>query len=156
MIKMSKLSALVSIAALAGVGYYVAKKLIDKRNAEEEERASHVYEDDSEVFVQEVHSDPKEKLRRAGMFAVGSIKTGAEKIKEGLDEMIDSDMVSKGEEAFEKTKAAASETADKAVNFAKSAGESIKENIDNIKAKVMSSNYRNVIVREGLLGGVSL
>ncbi|MBP5605448.1 MAG: hypothetical protein J6X60_07885, partial [Ruminiclostridium sp.] len=73
---MGKLSALIGIAALAGVGFYVGKKLIEKRNAEEEERAQHVYEDDSDVFVEEHHSTPKEKLQKASLFAVGAIKTG--------------------------------------------------------------------------------
>ncbi len=134
---MGKLAALVNIAILAGVGFYVGKKLIEKRNADEEERAQHVYEDDSDVFVEEKHSTPKEKLQRASMFAVGAIKTGTEKIKEGIDDIINNDMVSKGETAFAETKEKAVETKDKAVNFAKSTGENIKTGIDNIKNKVV-------------------
>ena len=144
---MGKFTALVGFAALAGVGFYVGKKLIEKRNAEEEERAQHIYEDDSELFVEEKHSTPKEKLQKASMFAVGAIKTGTEKFKEGIDDIINNDMVSKGEETFAKTKETAAEAKDKAVNFAKdakektvdfakNAGENIKEGIDNIKSKV--------------------
>jgi uncharacterized phage infection (PIP) family protein YhgE len=136
MIIMGKLSALISIAALAGVGFYVGKKLIEKRNAEEEERAQHVYEDDSDVFVEERHSTPKEKIQRASLFAVGAIKTGTEKFKEGLDDIIYKDMISKGEETVAKGKETAIEAKDKAVNFAKSTGENIRSGIDNIKNKV--------------------
>lgn len=133
---MGKLSAIVSVAALAGIGYYVGKKLIEKRNAEEEERAQHVYEDDSDVFVEERHSSPKEKLQRASLFAVGAIKTGTDKFKEGIDDIINNDMVTLGEETVAKTKETAAETKDKAVNFAKTTGDNIKSGIDNIKSKV--------------------
>ena len=136
MINMGKLSAIIGIAALAGVGFYVGKKLIDKRSAEEEERAQHVYEDDSDVFVEERHSTPKEKIQRASLFAVGAIKTGAEKFKEGIDDIINKDMVSKGEETVAKGKETAIETKDKALNFAKTTGENIKTGFDNIKNKV--------------------
>lgn len=137
MITMGKLTALISIAALAGVGFYVAKKVIEKRNAEEEERAQHIYEDDSELFVEEKHSTPKEKLQKASLFAVGAIKTGTEKFKEGIDDIINNDMISKGEAAISETKEKAAETKDKAINFAKSTGENIKGSIENIKNKVV-------------------
>ncbi len=140
---MGKFSALIGIAALAGLGFYVGKKVIDKRNAEEEERAQHVYEDDSELFVEEKHTSPKEKLQRASMFAVGAIKTGTEKFKEGIDDIINKDMVSKGQETFEQTKASAVEAKDKAVNFAKTTGENIKNGIDNIKNKVIKQSENN-------------
>ena len=133
---MGKLTALISIAALAGVGFYVAKKVIEKRNAEEEERAQHIYEDDSELFVEEKHSTPKEKLQKASLFAVGAIKTGTEKFKEGIDDIINNDMVSKGEATVAETKEKAVETKDKAVNFAKTTGENIREGFENIKNKV--------------------
>lgn len=134
---MGKLTALVNIAILAGVGFYVGKKLIEKRNAEEAERAQHVYEDDSDVFVEERHSTPKEKLQRASLFAVGAIRTGTEKFKEGIDDIINNDMVSKGEATVAETKGKAAETKDKAVNFAKTTTENIKSGIDNIKNKVI-------------------
>ncbi len=133
---MGKVSAIIGIAALAGIGFYVGKKIIDKRNAEEEERAQHIYEDDSELFVEEKHSTPKEKLQRASMFAVGAIKTGTEKFKEGIDDIINKDMVTKGQETFEQTKAAAGEAKDKAVAFAKTTGDNIKNGIEEIKNKV--------------------
>ncbi len=133
---MSKLTALISIAALAGLGYYIGKRVIDKRNAEEEERASHVYEDDSELFVEEHHSTPKEKIQKASLFAVGAIKTGTEKFKEGIDDIINNDMITKGEQTLEDTKTFAAEKKDQAVEFAKNTAENVKGGIENIKNKV--------------------
>jgi len=137
---MSKLSALIGIAALAGIGFYVGKKVIEKRNAEEEERAQHVYEDDSEVFVEERHSTPKEKLQKASLFAVGAIKTGTEKFKEGIDDIINNDMVAKGETTVAETKdkavAFAKDAKDKTVDFAKNTTDNIKGGIENIRNKV--------------------
>lgn len=126
---MGKLTALISIAALAGLGYYIGKKVIDKRNAEVEERASHIYEDDSELFVEEHHSTPKEKIQKASLFAVGAIKTGTEKFKEGIDDIINNDMISKGEKTLEETKTFAVEKKDQAVEFAKNTAESIKNKV---------------------------
>ncbi|MBQ8842470.1 MAG: hypothetical protein IJZ65_07570, partial [Ruminiclostridium sp.] len=88
---MGKLSSLIGIAALAGVGYYVGKKVFDKKKADEAERAEKIARgeiDESEIFVEEKHSSPKEKIQRASLFAVGAIKTGTEKFKEGIDEII--------------------------------------------------------------------
>ena len=133
---MSKLTALISIAALAGLGYYIGKKVIEKRNAEEEERASHIYEDDSELFVEEHHSTPKEKIQKASLFAVGAIKTGTEKFKEGIDDIINNDMVTKGEQTIEETKTFASEKKDQAVEFAKNTAGNVKDGIENIRNKV--------------------
>ena len=94
---MGKLSAFIGLAAVAGIGFYVGKKVYEKKKNEE---TAHVYDTDSEVFVEEKHSTPKEKLQRASLFAVGALKTGTEKFKEGIDEIINSDMISKGETAM--------------------------------------------------------
>ena len=91
MIFMGKLSTILSVAALAGIGYYVGKKVFEKKKAEEADRAEKIAlgeMDESEIFVQESHSTPKEKIQKASLFAVGAIKTGTEKFKEGIDEII--------------------------------------------------------------------
>ena len=121
MVEMGKLSALVGLAALAGVGFYVGKKLLEKNAAEKEQRERDF--DESEVFVEEKHSTPKEKIQKASLFAVGAIKTGTEKFKEGIDEIINKDMVAKGEDTVAKTKEFAKETKDKTVEFAKDENE---------------------------------
>ena len=162
---MGKLSTIISVAALAGLGYYVGKKVFDKKKADEAERAEKIANgeiDESELFVEETHSSPKEKLQRASLFAVGAIKTGTEKFKEGIDEIINADMISKGEttmsevkefaadkkektaafvaEKKEQTSAFVSEAKEKTVNFANGAAENIKNEIDNLKNMVTSIN----------------
>lgn len=149
MVEMGKLSTFVGIAALAGVGFYVGKKLLEKNAAEKEQRERDF--DESEVLVEEKHSTPKEKIQKASLFAVGAIKTGTEKFKEGIDEIINKDMVAKGEDTVAKTKEFAKETKDKTVefakdakdktvSFAKDAGESLKGEIENLKNMVSSIN----------------
>ncbi len=162
---MGKLSTIISVAALAGLGYYVGKKVFDKKKAEEAERAEKIANgeiDESELFVEETHSSPKEKLQRASLFAVGAIKTGTEKFKEGIDEIINADMVSKGETTMTEVKEFAADKKEKAgafaaekreqagelfnnakektVNFANEAKENIKNEIDNLKNMVTSIN----------------
>lgn len=151
---MGKLSAILSVAALAGVGYYVGKKVFEKKKAEEADRAEKIAlgeMDESEIFVEEKHSSPKEKIQKASLFAVGAIKTGTEKFKEGIDEIINSDMVSKGEttvsevkvyasEKKEQAGAFVSEKKEQAVNFAAETKNNIKNEIDNLKSMVTSIN----------------
>lgn len=131
---MGKVSNILAIGALAGIGYYVGKKVFEKKKSEKEAGAQ------PEVFVEERHSSPKEKLQRASLFAVGAIKTGTEKIKEGLDEIVDSDMVSKGESTVSDVKTFAKETKEKTVAFAKEKTTAIKDEIDNLKSMVTSIN----------------
>lgn len=162
---MGKLSSIIGIAALAGVGYYVGKKVFEKKKAEDAEKtekmASGEY-DESEIFTVEKHSTPKEKIQRASLFAVGAIKTGTEKFKEGIDEIINSDMVSKGETTVGEVKEFASEkkeqtaafvsekkeqtvnfvnnAKEKTVNFANDTASNLKNEIDNLKNMVTSIN----------------
>ena len=131
---MGKFSAIVGLAALAGVGYYVGKKVFEKKKADTENYI------EPEVFVEERHSSPKEKFQKASLFAVGAIKTGTEKFKEGIDEIINNDMVSKGEETVNSAKETVLETKDKAVNIAKDTGSAIKGEIENLKNMVTSIN----------------
>lgn len=151
---MSKLSTILGVAALAGIGYYVGKKVFEKKKTEEADRAEKIALgelDESEVFVEEKHSSPKEKLQKASLFAVGAIKTGTEKFKEGIDEIINSDMVTKGETTMgevkefaadkkEKAGAFVADKKEKAVNLANDAKNNIKNEIDNLKNMVTSIN----------------
>lgn len=117
---MSKLSSIIGIAALAGIGYYVGKKVFEKKKTEEAERAEKIAAgelDESSLFVEEKHTTPKEKLQKASLFAVGAIKTGTEKFKEGIDEIINADMISKGETTVSEVKTFASEKKEQAATF---------------------------------------
>ncbi len=151
---MGKLSTILSVAALAGVGYYVGKKVFEKKKAEEADRAEKIAlgeMDESEIFVEEKHSTPKEKIQKASLFAVGAIKTGTEKFKEGIDEIINSDMVTKGEttvsdvkvfaaEKKEQAGAFVAEKKEQATAFASEKTAAFKNEIDNLKNMVSSIN----------------
>ena len=132
---MGKLSTFIGLAALTGVGFYVGKKIFEKKKNEE---TAHVFESDSEIFVEEKHSTPKEKLQKASLFAVGALKTGTEKFKEGIDEIINNDMVSKGEATVADTKKFAKDTKEKTVNFAKDAKEKTVKFTKDVKEKTVS------------------
>lgn len=132
---MGKLSAFIGLAAVAGIGFYVGKKVYEKKKNEE---TAHVYDTDSEVFVEEKHSTPKEKLQRASLFAVGALKTGTEKFKEGIDEIINQDMVAKGEDTVAKTKEFAKDTKEKTVNLAKDAKAKTVQFTKEVKEKTVN------------------
>jgi len=120
MLFMGKLSSIIGIAALAGIGYYVGKKVFDKKKADDAIRAEKIAAgelDESSLFVEEQHTSPKEKLQKASLFAVGAIKTGTEKFKEGIDEIINADMVSKGETTVSEVKTFAAEKKEQATAF---------------------------------------
>ena len=146
---MGKLSFVIGLAALAGAGFYIGKKLIEKKELEDEDRVIHMGEEEPEIFVEEKHSSPKEKLQKASLFAVGAIKTSTDKFKEGVDDILNSDMVKKGEDALAETKEAvanskavkfAKDAKEKTVDFAKGAGETVLSEIENIKNKMASIN----------------
>ena len=131
---MGKLSTFIGLAALTGVGFYVGKKIFEKKKNEE---TAHVFESDSEIFVEEKHSTPKEKLQKASLFAVGALKTGTEKFKEGIDEIINSDMIAKGEATVADTKKFAKDTKEKTVNLAKEAKEKTVKFTKDVKEKTV-------------------
>jgi gas vesicle protein len=93
------------IAALVGAGYIIAKKVIEKRQMEEDfydfSDTDENYDDDEEpdvaVYGKTNYSD---KIRKASLFAVGAIKTGADKIGETFNDIKTQDMVKKGEQTF--------------------------------------------------------
>lgn len=134
---MGKIGAIIGVVALAGVGFYVGKKIMEKNANEKKE---HVY-DESELFVEEKHSTPKEKLQKASLFAVGAIRTGADKFKEGIDEIINNDMVAKGEDTVTETKKLAMETKEKTVKFANDTKEKAVNFANDTKDKAV--NFAN-------------
>ncbi|MCL2637650.1 MAG: hypothetical protein FWD48_04690 [Oscillospiraceae bacterium] len=74
-------------AALVGLGVYLSKKLGAKIDEEED---AVIYASENETYG--------EKFHKASMFAVGAIKTGADKIVEGINDIRKQDMVKKGEQ----------------------------------------------------------
>lgn len=105
---------LIGAATLVGVGVYVGKKLIEtKENTDES------------VVIAESKETYGDKFHKASMFAVGAVKTSADKIAEGIKEIKSADMVKKGEETIEQ---------------AKEATEQIKKDIEDLKNMVVSIN----------------
>jgi polyhydroxyalkanoate synthesis regulator phasin len=86
-------------AALVGLGIYLSRKFSAKNN-----------EDESFVYASEKESRG-EKIRKASMFAVGAIKTGADKIAEGIKDIRNQDMVKKGEDTIDSAKETAGDFA---------------------------------------------
>ncbi|MDR2559977.1 MAG: hypothetical protein LBC86_10635 [Oscillospiraceae bacterium] len=78
---------LIGGAALVGLGLYLSKKLGSKDE-----------EDEDVVVVAGEKETYSEKLHKASMFAVGAIKTSADKIVEGINDIRRQDMVKKGEQ----------------------------------------------------------
>ena len=87
---------LIGGAVLVGLGIYLSKKF----------GAKYEDEDDSILYAEETETYG-EKLHKASMFAVGAIKTGADKIVEGIKDIRSQDMIKKGEETIEYAKEAA-------------------------------------------------
>jgi len=83
---------LIGGAVLVGLGFYLSKKFGAKTE-----------EDDAVVYAKEKESYGK-KIHKASMFAVGAIKTGADKIAEGIKDIRSQDMVKKGIETTDKIK----------------------------------------------------
>ncbi len=91
---MGKLGFLITAGAFAGIGYMVGKKLAEKN-------------DESAVFTKATEQTTAgEKIRKASMYAVGTIRTTADKIKEGISEAANNSeqMVKRGEETVSQVK----------------------------------------------------
>lgn len=89
---MKTLTALLALAGTAGIGYLVYKKMTEKK-------------EDTTAFTEYKEETRKGgKLHRASMYAVGTIKTTADKISEGIKQVKSEDMIKKGEETVEHIK----------------------------------------------------
>jgi len=126
------------LAALVGAGYVIGKKLIEKARDEEEffdldelsdeELEDLINDDDPDVFAGTKESFG-DKCKKASLFAVGAIKTGADKLGETIQDIKTKDMVKKGEA----TVSAVKETGDNIRN-------DIKRDIEDLKDMVSSIN----------------
>lgn len=115
---MNALTAILALAGTAGVGYLVYKKV----NENKEKGNAEAY---TEIKEQTAKGG---KLHRASMYTIGTIKTTADKISEGIKQVKSEDMVKKGEVTYEQMK--------NATNGLKS---QVKEATDNIKAELKDS-----------------
>lgn len=121
---MKTITALLTLAGVAGIGYYVYKKMNEKK------------EDTSAYTEYREKRTPGERVRRASMYAVGTIKTTADKISEGIRQVKSEDMVKKGEETVGQLK----DTTDGIKERVVETTNNIKEDIKEIKNLVTSIN----------------
>lgn len=113
---MNALTAILALAGTAGVGYLVYKKVNESK-------------ENAEAYTEIKETTGKNgKLHRASMYTIGTIKTTADKISEGIKQVKSEDMVKKGELTYEQMK--------NATNGLKS---QVKEATDNIKAELKDS-----------------
>jgi gas vesicle protein len=109
---------LVGATALTGLGFYIGNKIREKDE-----------KDDSVVYAEKTLKEKEtygDKVQKASYFAVGALKTGIDKIAEGLSEIQKADMVERGHETVETVKEKA---------------ESLKNEIDTLKAKLSSIKF---------------
>ena len=115
---------LIGGAALVGLGVYLSKKFNTK-----------IDEDESFVYAEEKETRGQ-KIRKASMYAVGAIKTSADKIAEGIKDIRNQDMVKKGEETIDHAKEAAGDFAhgvkEKVVNIVKRTNDDLDDIADDI------------------------
>ena len=121
---MKTLTALLTLAGVAGIGYYVYKKMNEKK-------------DDTTAYTEyKEKRSAGDRVRRASMYAVGTIKTTADKISEGIKQVKSEDMVKKGEETVEQLKDATDGIKDHVIETTNG----IKDEIKEIKNLVTSIN----------------
>lgn len=124
---MKAFTALLALAGTAGIGYLVYKKMNEKKEDVE------AYTEYSE---KELPNKNGGKVHRASMYAVGTIKTTADKISEGIKQVKSEDMVKKGEETVKKIKTNTSTIKEHVKESAENVKESLKGNKGNIKDNV--------------------
>lgn len=124
---MKAFTALLALAGTAGIGYLVYKKMNEKK-------------EDVEAYTEySEREQPKKnggKVHRASMYAVGTIKTTADKISEGIKQVKSEDMVKKGEETVEKIKTNTSTIKEHVKESAENVKEGLKGNKGNIKENI--------------------
>lgn len=128
---MKALTALLALAGTAGVGYLVYKKINEQKEVEE---AFSEYKD--------TQKEKKNggKVHRASMYAVGTIKTTADKISEGIKQVKTEDMVKKGEETVEHMKSTTDNLKGKVKETTGNIKNSIKGSSGNIKEEIKGAS----------------
>jgi len=119
------------IATLVGVGYVIGRKVLEKKQMEDDfGDINDIIEDDEDdepiIYAKQSYSD---KFRKGAMFAVGAIKTGADKFGETIQDIKTKDMIRKGEATMDAVK----ETGENIKN-------DIRKDIDDLKNMVSSIN----------------
>lgn len=124
---MKALTALLALASAAGIGYLVYKKMNEQK---EDVEAYTVYREKEEPHKK------GGKVHRASMYAVGTIKTTADKISEGIKQVKSEDMVEKGEKTVEQIKENSAAIKERVKESADNVKESLKGSKGNIKENI--------------------
>lgn len=137
---MKALTAILALAGTAGVGYLAYKKLTEKK---EETSAYTEYKEETQKGG---------KLHRASMYAVGTIKTTADKISEGIKQVRSEDMVKKGEETVELIKESGESFKEQVKASTENLYDHIKESSDNVKEEIKetSENIKDELKETGV------
>ncbi len=121
---MKTLTALLALAGTAGIGYLVYKKMTEKK-------------EDTSAFTEYKEETQKGgKLRRASMYAVGTIRTTADKISEGIKQVKSEDMVKKGEETVELIKETGESFKEQVKETTETLRDRVKETSGNVKEQM--------------------
>lgn len=128
---MKALTALLALAGTAGVGYLVYKKVNEQKEVEEAF---------SEYKETQKEKKSGGKVHRASMYAVGTIKTTADKISEGIKQVRTEDMVKKGEETVEQMKNTTDNFKGKVKESTGNIKNSIKGTSGNIKDEIKGAS----------------
>lgn len=124
---MNALTAILALAGTAGIGYLVYKKMNEKK-----ENTSAYTE-----YMEETADSPRGgKIHRASMYAVGTIKTTADKISEGIKQVKSEDMVKKGEETIEQMKESGESFKEQVKETTSNLREQVKEATGNVRDQV--------------------
>lgn len=130
---MNTFGKIITIAAGTALGCCVYRAVIRDKifKADKEEK-----ENSSAYSEYKEQASKGGKVRRASMYAVGTIKTTADKISEGIKQVKSSDMVKKGEQAIEHIK----ETGTEIKEHIKGSASDIKDDVNELKDLVSSIN----------------
>lgn len=136
---MKALTAILALAGTAGIGYLVYKKMTEKK------------ENTSAYTEYKEESRKGGKIHRASMYAVGTIKTTADKISEGIKQVRSQDMVKKGEETIEQLKETGESLKEQVKESTGNLKEHVKETTANVKEQVREAtgNIRDELKETG-------
>lgn len=130
------------VAALVGVGYVIGRKVLENKRAQEEfydlSDMDEVCDEDGEcdVYAKSKSKEYGDKIRKASLFAVGAIKTSADKVGETITDIRTKDMVKKGEETIDAVK----ETGENIKNDIKRDLEGLKDMVSAMEDEVEESD----------------
>lgn len=136
---MKTLTALLALAGTVGIGYLVYKKMTEKK------------ENTSAYTEYKEETRKGGKIHRASMYAVGTIKTTADKISEGIKQVKSEDMVKKGEETIEQLKETGENFKEQVKETTGNLKEHVKETTLNLKEQVKETtgNIRGELKETG-------